>query len=58
MTTVRMVVNDIEVGAKNAEGGREITVVGLTYGKQPSNCVLTFGTAADLEKLRTALGAP
>jgi len=57
MTTVRMVVTEIEPGAKNADGGREITIVGVTYDNQPAHCVLTFGTAADLERLRTALTA-
>ena len=58
MTTVRMVVHEIEAGPKNKEGGRAVTIVGVTFGKQPAHCVLTFGSATDLEKLRAALDAP
>ena len=57
MAAVRIVVDAIEAGQKNAEGGRTITVSGRTSTKDVGYCALTFATASDLKKLRDAIDA-
>ncbi len=57
MTTVRIVVHEIEAGPKNDAGGRTITITGLTPNKEPAHCALTFENVAELEKLRAAITA-
>ena len=57
MTTVRIVVDEIEAGPRNAEGGRTITIGGQTPTHDIGLCALTFATAADLDRLRAALNA-
>ena len=56
MTTLRMVVTDIESEPKNVDGGRTITVVGeLVPNKDIAHVVLTFGTTEALQRLRAAI---
>jgi len=57
MAAVRIVVDAIEAGQKNAEGGRTLTVSGRTSTKDVGYCALTFATASDLKKLRDAIDA-
>ena len=57
MTTVRFVVDKIEPGLKNADGGRTITIDGRTPQGEVGICTLTFPTAASLEQLRAAIYA-
>jgi len=58
MTTVRIVVHEIETGPKNVAGGRTITLSGLMPNKELGHCALTFENTAELEKLRAAIAAP
>jgi hypothetical protein len=55
MTTVTMVVEGIEAGPKNVEGGRTIMIQGQTLEHGIGHCVLTFATAAELDRLRAVL---
>jgi hypothetical protein len=55
MTTLRILVDEIDTDIKNAEGGRTITIVGRTLTGEPAHCALTFATAAALEQLRAVI---
>ena len=55
MTTLRILVDEIDTDIKNAEGGRTITIVGRTLTEEPARCALTVATAATLEHLRAMI---
>ena len=55
MTTLRILVDEIDIDIKNAEGGRMITIVGRTLTGEPAQRALTFATAATLEHLRAVI---
>ena len=58
MTTMRMVVQNIEPDPNNVVGGRSITVVGISTNGAPAHCVLTFKDAAAFDQLRKAIDQP
>ena len=55
MTTLRILVDEIDTDIKNAEGSRTITIVGRTLTGEPTHCALTFATAATLDHLRAVI---
>jgi hypothetical protein len=58
MTTVRIVVREIETESTNAEGGLTIALSGNTPTGGIGHCSITFLTAADVSRLRAALDDP
>ena len=55
MQTVTILVEGIEAGERNADGGRSITIGGKTHGDGIGLCMLTFPDAAAVEALRSAI---